>query len=337
MNVLRALQVITIGLAFLATVWVSPAEAQFCGTCPTDYTWMGPGFNQPEFCSKCDAGYILGFYGDDYYCAHCPPGYIITPFGENYLCTPSGGSEATAVSWAKPYWAKVVWEKPSPGTPCPPGMFTWAGETPPAPPATPEPPASPGGGPGTASIEVCFECTGDGTLFGKGGYDLADYKHEFKGPAKICAGNVESGVDRDGNPYTVVTITENGVPWTLGGLPWRVRSESWKIEPPCNPASFFRTGGEACVAGKVPITGAATFASRAGAGEANTVRGDYICLTGGYVEIGGDAIRWYSCSDNTFQSCGLSRTSAIEQRQTRGNTETLTFNQGEEWVYITRH
>jgi hypothetical protein len=223
---LRAPQIALIGLAFLIAQWVSSAQAQFCGTCPTGYTWTGPEFHQPEFCSKCDPGYALGFYGDDYYCASCPPGYAIAPSAENFFCVPSGGGQSVAVLWAKPNWAKVVWEKPSPGSPCPPGMFAGE-ESPPtsapagAPPPASAPPESPAGKPGVALIEVCFECSGGGTLFGKGGYDLGDYKHEFKGPAKICAGDVENGLDKDGKPYTVVAITENGVPWVLNGLPWR--------------------------------------------------------------------------------------------------------------------
>jgi hypothetical protein len=67
------------------------------------------------------------------------------------------------------------------------------------------------------------------------------------------------------------------------------------------------------------------------------VRGDYICLTSGYVDIGSDALRWYTCSDNTFQSCNLTNTNRIEERETRGNTETLTYNDGAESVAITRH
>jgi len=131
MAFLRVIQIGSTELALLIALWVSPAQGQeFCGTCPTGYMWMGPEFDQPEFCSKCDPGYAVGFYGDDFYCASCPSGFAIAPSGEDFFCVPTGGGQSVAVLWAKPYWSKVVWEKPPPGSPCPAGMFGWTGETP---------------------------------------------------------------------------------------------------------------------------------------------------------------------------------------------------------------
>ncbi len=342
---LRALRIVPAGSALLFAAGLFSAEAQeFCGSCPTGYGWMGPPFDAPEFCSKCDAGYAIGFYGDDYYCAACPPGYTIKPLGETFFCEPSGGGSGEAVRWAKPYWAKVDWQRASPGSPCPPGMFAWEEPTPPGggapkpePAGTPSSAETPSNGSGAPSIKICFECSTDGTVIGEGGYDRGEYRHPFKGPTQICAGNPESGLDKDGKPYTIVTISQNGAPWDLNGQPWRVRSGNWKIEPPCNPASFFKSAREACFAGEVPISGAATFISRAGASDANTVRGDYICFDRGYVEIRSDALRWFSCSDSAFQTCNLTNTARIEKRDTRGNSETLVYNDGADSVVITRH
>jgi hypothetical protein len=180
MFLLGSVRIALIGVAFLSAVWAASGQAQeFCGACPGGYLWMGPDFDQPEFCSKCDPGYAVGFYGDDFYCAACPAGYVIGPSGEDFFCVPPGGGQATAVQWAKPYWAKVVWERPAPGSPCPPGMFAAAGGPPPVSPPVSPPPTSPPGElsiyPALAGTYVCLVRCGAGGIGNEA--SIAQYKN----------------------------------------------------------------------------------------------------------------------------------------------------------------